>query len=486
MRRGDWVWGIAAGIILGMVGFALRSFGVGWPLEGLFAQITYWLGVPAMFNLIHKLLGFGDLAKNLAFIGTAFLWLFVQPFLFTALRQLFWAGLAVAFVFYGAFGGWLLGMSPEGWWAAAINTVLLGALGWAVRPRRLKPNEARSEVSSPARRESLKTLAALGVGLALWQSLKAQAQSAAKIVWEKITGLSPEQTAQKDLYYVSKNIELLDPKLRGKPYKLEIGGLVDHPVSFGLDEIKALPGTELVNTLTCISNEVGGPLIGSAKWRGVPLKTLLEKAGVKPEAKFLVWEAADRYTESIPVAEVPPEAMLAYAVENPATGKPEDLEPKHGYPTRLLLPGRYGMKQPKWLTKITLSATEAPGYWAQRGWSRDAVIRTMSRIDTPKHRAQLKAGEETLVAGVTYAGGRALERVEISTDGGKTWQKAELKAPKSKYAWQLWAFPWKPAAGSYDLLVRAVEVGEKVQDPTPRDPLPDGATGYHKINVRVS
>jgi DMSO/TMAO reductase YedYZ molybdopterin-dependent catalytic subunit len=476
---------MAAGILLGIVGFALRGFGVGWPLEGLFAQITYWLGVPAMFNLIHKLLGFGDLAKNLAFIGTAFLWLFIHPFLFAALRRWFWPGLALAFAFYGAFGGWLLGMSPEGWWAGVVNTVLLGALAGAVCPRGLKPNEARSEVSSPARRESLKTLAALGIGLALWQSLKAQAQSATKIVWDRIAGLSPEQTAQKDLYYVSKNIELLDPKLQGKPYKLEIGGLVDKPVSFSLDEIKALPGTELVNTLTCISNEVGGPLIGSPRWRGVPLKTLLEKAGVKPEAKFLVWEAADRYTESIPIAEVPPEAILAYTIENPATGKPEDLELKHGYPTRLLLPGRYGMKQPKWLTKITLSATEVPGYWAQRGWSRDAVIRTMSRIDTPKHRAQLKAGEETLVAGVTYAGGRALERVEVSTDGGKTWQKAELKPPKSKYAWQLWAFPWKPAAGSYDLLVRAVEVGEKVQDPTSRDPLPDGATGYHKISVRV-
>jgi len=484
MKRGDWIWGIVAGIGLGVLGFGLRGHGVGWPLEGMFAQITYWLGVPAMFNLIHKLLGFSDLAKNLAFIGTALLWLFIHPFLFTALRRWFWAGLAVALVFYGAFGGWLLGMSPEGWLAAAINTVLVAALAWAVRPRGQKSAIPVAPADS-TRRESIKTLALVALGLALWQTTKAKAQSAVKVVWDKIAGLSPEQTGQKDLYYVSKNIELLDPRLQGGAYKLELGGLVDKPVTLNLSDLKALPKVELINTLTCISNEVGGPLIGSAKWQGVALKTLLEKAGVKAEAKFLVWEAADRYMESIPIGEVPAEAMLAYAIENPTTGKPEDLQTQHGYPTRLLIPGRYGMKQPKWLTKISLSASEVSGYWAQRGWSRDAVIRTMSRIDTPQNHAQLKAGQETFVAGITYAGGRALERVEVSTDGGKTWQKADLKPPKSKFAWQLWAFPWKPAAGNYDLLVRAVEVGEKVQDPTPRDPLPDGATGYHRISVRV-
>lgn len=481
MKRGDWMWGVAAGIVLGVLGFGLRGFGVGWPLEGMFAEITYWLGVPAMFNFIHKLLGFSDLAKNLAFIGTAFLWLFLHPFLFTLLGRWFWAGLALAFVFYGAFGGWLLGMNQEGWVAAVLYTVLVGALAWAVRPKGKKMAEGHPDLSNPARRESLKTLAVVAVGLALWQTAKAQA----KIMWDKITGLSPEQIPQKDLYYVSKNIQILDPKLGGKPYKLELAGLVDKPQSFTLDDLKALPGAELTNTMTCISNEVGGNLIGCVRWRGVPLKAVLEKAGVKSEAKFMVWEAADRYTESIPVAEIPAEAMIAYAAQDPASGKWEDLAPQHGYPTRLLLPGRYGMKQPKWITKISPSAAEVAGYWAQRGWSRDAVIRTMSRIDTPKDRAPLKAGAETFVGGIAYAGGRALERVEVSADGGKTWQKAELKPPKSKYSWQQWAFPWKPAPGNYDLMVRAVEVGEKVQDATPRDPLPDGATGYHKISVRV-
>ncbi|MER3445123.1 MAG: molybdopterin-binding oxidoreductase, partial [Meiothermus sp.] len=287
------------------------------------------------------------------------------------------------------------------------------------------------------------------------------------------------------LYVVSKNPAFLDPDLRGKPYKLEVGGLVGQPLTLDLEALKALPSTDLVHTLTCISNPVGGDLIGCVKWRGVPLRALLERAGVKPEARFIVWEAADRYTESIALTELPAEALLAYAAENPQGGKFEDLEPRHGYPTRVLLPGRYGMKQPKWLTRITLTDKETTGYWAQRGWSRSAVIRTMSRIDTPKRNARLKAGEETFVAGIAYAGGRALERVEVSLDGGKTWQKAELRPPRAKHAWQQWALPWKPEKGDHTLQVRAVEVGERVQDPTAREPLPDGATGYHTVRVRA-
>lgn len=143
------------------------------------------------------------------------------------------------------------------------------------------------------------------------------------------------------------------------------------------------------------------------------------------------------------------------------------------------------MKQPKWITRITLSEKEEIGYWAQRGWSKSALIRTMSRIDVPGAGARLRAGEEVFIAGVTYAGGRALERVEVSSDGGKTWQKALLKPPQGKFAWQLWALPWRPMAGEYTLQVRAVEVGEKVQDATRREPLPDGATGYHTVRVRV-
>jgi len=476
MKRSDWIWGLGSGIVLGLAGFALRG-NVGWPLEGLFAQITYWLGVPFVFNLLHKILGYGEAGKNLAFFGTAILWLLIHAFLFALLRRRLWVGLAAAFVFYGVFGSGPPGMNTLDWRAAVAYTALLGVLAFLLR----RPKATQAIITDPARRESLKTLGVLALGLMLWQQARAQA----KIMWEKIIGLSPEQTDQRDLYYVSKNIEFLDPKLAGKPYKLEVSGLVNNSLSLSLDEIKALPSVELYNTLTCISNPIGGDLIGHVKWKGTPLKAILDKASVKGEARFIVWEAADRYMESIPIGEIPAGAILAYAAQNPETGKFEDLSQRHGYPTRILLPGRYGMKQPRWLTRISLSASEVPGYWVQRGWSRTAVIRTMSRIDTPANRARLKADEETFIAGIAYAGGRALGRVEVSTDGGKTWQKAELKPSKSKYSWQLWALPWKPSAGDYIIQARAVEVGEKVQDATVRNPLPDGATGYHTIGIKV-
>lgn len=475
MRRADWMWGIGAGLGLGLLGFGLRGLGVAYPLEGLFAQITYWLGTPAMFNLVHGLLGYGELAKNLAFAGAALIWLLVHPFLWWVGRRSLPLGLLLAFGFY-AVGASIL---PGGWIAAGLYAAVFAGLALAVR----RGSRARAVASGTdlARRESLKALGVLAAGLALWGEVRAQA----RIAWEKIAGLWPELIGQSRLYVVSKNPAFLDPNLLGKPYRLEVGGLVNKPFSLGLEEIRALPSVELVHTMTCISNPVGGDLIGCLRWRGVPLKTLLERAGVKAEAKFIVWEAADRYTESIALAEVPPEAMLAYAAENPQSGEFEELEPSHGYPTRLLLPGRYGMKQPKWLTRITLSDKETTGYWAQRGWSKSAVIRTMSRIDTPGKNARLKAGEEVVIAGIAYAGGRPLERVEVSLDGGQTWQKAELRPPRAKYAWQQWALPWKPQRGDYTLQVRAVEAGDRVQDATVRDPLPEGATGYHTLRVRV-
>lgn len=473
MKRSDWTWGLTAGLALGLLGLALRGAGVAYPLEGLFAQITYALGTPAVFNLLHGLFGYGELAKNLAFAGTALAWLLAHPLLWWAARRSLPLGLGLAFAAYAASAYAL----PGGWLAAGLYALIFAGL---VRVLRRRPR-APAPAPDPARRESLRTLALLAAGLALWGQVRAQARAA----WDKIAGLWPEQIGQSRLYVVSKNPAFLDPDLRGKPYALEVTGLVGQPLTLDLEALKALPSADLVHTMTCISNPVGGDLIGCVKWRGVPLKALLDKAGVKPEARFIVWEAADRYTESIALTELPAEALLAYAAENPQGGKLEDLEPRHGYPTRVLLPGRYGMKQPKWLTRITLTDKETTGYWAQRGWSRSAVIRTMSRIDTPKRNARLKAGEETFVAGIAYAGGRALERVEVSLDGGKTWQKAELRPPRAKYAWQQWALPWKPEKGDHTLQVRAVEVGERAQDPTAREPLPDGATGYHTVRVQA-
>ncbi len=445
---------------LAALGLGLRALGVGYPLEGVYGFLTFWLGVPAVFNLVHEVFGYGSLAKNLAGVGALGVWLLGHAALFFLYPRAPGVAVGLAALGYGYFGGWgaAVGLTPAFWlWA-----------WWGAR------RAARFE---PARRSSLKAIALFPAWLAWGQGARGQG----RIVFERIPGLSREVTPQPELYYVSKNLAVFDPDLRGRPYRLEVGGMVARPLSLTLEELRALPAVEFVHALVCISNPVGGDLVGNPRWRGVLLRTLLERAGVRPEARWVVFESRpDGYVESLSLAELPAEAMVAYAIDG------EDLERRHGYPTRVLIPGRYGMKQPKWLTHIWLSDTEAVGFWARRGWSRTAVVRTMSRIDVPADGASVRVGEEVVIAGIAFAGGRPLERVEVSTDGGRTWRPAVLRPPLGPYAWQLWALPWVPrTAGAHVLVVRAVEVGGRVQDPTPRRPLPDGATGYHRVRVQA-
>jgi DMSO/TMAO reductase YedYZ molybdopterin-dependent catalytic subunit len=481
MRRGDWGWGLTIGLLFAVLGLGLRSLGIGYPVLGLYAQITYWLGIPAVFNLIHKLFGYGNLAKEFAFASTVVLWLLLHPFFFWGLRKRPWLWGGLLFLFYGYLGGWWTAVIGEGgdWVKGIVSGFVytLLALGSShLRSMRVSSN--------PSRREGLKGLGILGLGLLLTK-VRAQPKAPSGVPWSKIPGLSPRITPQQDLYYVSKNLPFFDPDLVGKPYELQVSGLIEHPHSLDLAALKALPKAELVDTLTCISNPVGGPLIGCPRWLGVPLHILFEKAKPRPEATWAIWQAADGYIESIEIDQIPPQAMLAYAIEDPKTGAWQDLEVAHGYPTRLLIPGRYGMKQPKWLTQIRLSDQGELGYWAQRGWSKTAIIRTMSRIDTPSSGSLLKAGVPIYVAGIAFAGGRPLEAVQLSFDGGKTWKPTVLRPPLGKYAWQQWAYRWVPTPGNYTLTVRAVEVGGRIQDPHPSPALPDGATGYDRVGVRV-
>lgn len=470
MGRQDLVRGAWTGAGLAAIGWGLyQGWGVGYPLLNLYSYFTFWLGVPSVFQVVHRVFGYGELGKNLAFFGTVVLWLFLHMVLSWLWRTRGRVALLTALVLYGLLGGWLAGLIYTG----------LMALFWRRKGGRTHFGAGRGR-GGVTRRRLLAVLGVLATGTGKQPGAKARPVTPPRIAWDRVAGLSPEVTPQGKLYTVSKNLAIFDPNLKGKPYSLEVGGLVEKPLKLGLEELKNLPARHLWSTLVCISNPVGGDLIGSPRWTGVPVKVLLDMAGVKPQAKWLVFEAADGYHESLPLADLPAEALVAYAINS------EELEPRHGYPTRLILPGRYGMKQPKWLTRILLSEGEEVGYWARRGWSRKAVIRTLSRIDVPKPGEPLKVGEEVLIAGVAYAGGRPLERVEVSTDGGIAWHRAELKPPKGQFAWQLWAFPWRPPTpGEYTLKVRAVEVGGRVQDPVYREPLPEGATGYHTVRVRA-
>ncbi|HEX9531443.1 MAG TPA: molybdopterin-dependent oxidoreductase [bacterium] len=324
-----------------------------------------------------------------------------------------------------------------------------------------------------------------GVGLLRWVAATGQATVAfAQSLFDRVKGLPPEITPTSDFYVVSKNPPGFDPVVDASRWHLELGGLVNKPATLTLEAIRALQPVTRPHTLECISNDVGGDLISNANWRGARLKDILDQAGgVGTKAIQLAFSCADGYTESLPVAEaVHPDTLLAYEMN----GAP--LTPKHGFPVRLLVPGHFGMKNPKWITKIEAVDHNVLGYWERSGWNQQAVVKTMSKFTSPEGRHMMyRVGEEIALGGVAYAGDRGIKAVEVSVDDGKTWQPAQLKPPLGPYTWVLWAMVWTPSTpGDYALRARATNGAGQLQVKDEVTTLPDGASGYHRIGLRVS
>ncbi len=299
--------------------------------------------------------------------------------------------------------------------------------------------------------------------------------------FSQIAGLSPEITTNDQFYQVSKNLSS-DPSINANGWNMTIYGEIEQPYTLNYTQLQALPMKQQYETLMCISNEVGGQYISNALWEGIPLSDLLAKAGkIKPGATKVVLYASDDYSDSIHLAKaLEPTTLVAVRMN----GVP--LPSEHGYPARLLVPGIYGMKHVKWITKIEVVNTDYQGYWQNRGWSDPAPIRMTSRIDTPNGLQPLKAGMPTYIAGLAFSGNKGISEVDLSLDAGKTWQPTKLKKPFSDLTWVLWEMPWQPKAGSYTLVVRAIDKEGNVQDPASASPAPDGSSGYHSITVTVS
>jgi DMSO/TMAO reductase YedYZ molybdopterin-dependent catalytic subunit len=293
-----------------------------------------------------------------------------------------------------------------------------------------------------------------------------------------LKGMSPEVTRSDDFYTVSKNF--IDPSVSGGSWRLKIDGLVDNPVEYTLADLKALPASEGYYTLMCISNEIGGDLWGNAYWRGVKLRYLLEQSGVHTDALKAVFTAADDYKDSVMLDRaLHPDALLAYEMNG------EPLRREHGFPARLLIPGIYGMKNVKWLTGVSIVANDFKGFWQQQGWDDAAPYQTESRIDTPHDRSAVSSGALS-IGGVAFAGDRGISSVEVSSDLGRTWQPAQVKAGLSPYTWQLWRADLQVARDVKDVRVRAVDGQGRPQTREEAPPFPSGATGYHAITVAVS
>ena len=293
-------------------------------------------------------------------------------------------------------------------------------------------------------------------------------------------GISPSITPLNNFYVVSKNFA--DPAVDGRSWKLSVGGLANRSLSISLADLRALPATTEYVTLNCISNNVGGDLMSTGAFTGAPLRDVVAMASPQAQASWVAFRARDGYTESLPLSTIQasPEILIAYELG----GAP--LPAQHGYPARILIPGHYGMKGPKWLDAIDLVNHETGGYWEQQGWDHNAVVKTTSRLDAPRDGEIIKLGTID-VGGVAFAGTRGVSKVEYTTDGGSTWITAPFDPPLSSLTWVLWRATWTPATeGAYKLMVRATDGSGALQDRNSAASYPSGASGYHAIQVNVS
>lgn len=284
-------------------------------------------------------------------------------------------------------------------------------------------------------------------------------------------------TPNDQFYVVSKN--LLDPTVDVSRWELEVTGQVGQPKTWTYDTLRALPNETRAITMECISNGIGGNLMSTARWRGVTLKTLLvETGGALPAAKYVVFYGIDGYSTSLLLADLlQARCLLAYDMNS------APLPDRHGFPLRAVVPGRYGEQSAKWVTRIELTDTEYKGFYQSQGWSAGQVF-INTRIDTP--RGQTPLGP-VAVAGIAFAGIRGITKVEISTDGGATWNTATLQPPLSDQTWVFWRWIWNPpATGTYTLVARATDGTGAVQIATDRGTVPDGATGLYRAKVVVA
>jgi DMSO/TMAO reductase YedYZ molybdopterin-dependent catalytic subunit len=294
-------------------------------------------------------------------------------------------------------------------------------------------------------------------------------------------GITPIVMPNDSFYRI--DTELLVPQVDASTWQLQVTGMVDHPLTFTYPELVAMPLFEQYVTLACVSNTVGGDLVGNTLWTGVHLKEVLAKAGVQPAATQIVGRSVDGFTVGFPTSwalDPSREPMIAVGMNR------VPLPAEHGYPARLIVPGLYGyVSATKWLSEIELTTREAfDAYWVALGWAKDGPILTESRIDHPSDGANLAAGPVD-IDGLAWAPDRGVGRVEVRIDNGP-WQTALLSRAISRATWVQWWLRWQATPGKHTIEVRATDGTGAVQTATPGGPAPAGATGYDQVQVSVS
>jgi DMSO/TMAO reductase YedYZ molybdopterin-dependent catalytic subunit len=296
-----------------------------------------------------------------------------------------------------------------------------------------------------------------------------------------VSGMPPVVVKNGDFYRIDTALQI--PQLDPTQWELKITGMVKTPVTITFAELLALPLEESYTTLMCVSNEVGGSLIGNAKWLGYPIRHLLARAEPTSGADMVLSRSSDGFTASTPLTVLQEDsrnAILAVGMND------VPLPPEHGYPVRMVVPGLYGyVSATKWVTELEVTQfSKRSAYWTQRGWSARGPVKVESKINVPQQGTTVKAGSVT-VAGVAWHQHTGIQKVEVRVDGG-AWNEARLATAISADTWVQWSWAWDAPAGQHRLEVRATDSAGTTQTANVADTVPDGATGYHQISVNVS
>jgi DMSO/TMAO reductase YedYZ molybdopterin-dependent catalytic subunit len=393
-------------------------------------------------------------------------------------------------LFWSEIGQNFLGL-PIGWAMLATSFALLAdfsvyALTLCLTFRILLPKrQVRGKSTERSERRQLLARAgvvALGAGSAagtvgLIKGLLNNYASYDGEVTPTINGFTAPITPTSEHYTVTQNV--IDPTVNIPVWQLDVTGLVARAGSYTYEELRNLPSISRAVTLECIANGIGSHLISTAVWQGVTLRSLLEKhGGALPGAQYIAFYSVDGYSISQPLDEVlAVDSLLAWGMNG------AELPIRHGYPLRVLIPGRFGEENPKWLTRIELTDHFVGGLYADQGWY-NGPLHTITRIDRPG--GHIPFNQNIEIGGIAFAGNRGVQKVEISVDGGISWNVAKLNPPLSKDSWVLWAWQWKPIfPGQYTIVARATDGTGQLQTSQKQGTVPNGATGYHSIQVQV-
>jgi DMSO/TMAO reductase YedYZ molybdopterin-dependent catalytic subunit len=372
------------------------------------------------------------------------------------------------------------GAAVAGLAAAGVGRLLGGRTPEsAAKPKKLNLHEA-PEKKQPAGKGQQEE-AQKSAGKAVTHETLPQPPADASI---DVPGMPKLITPASTFYLI--DTALSSPRIDVNDWTLSVKGAVDNPVDFSYKDLLDMSTREADITLSCVSNPVGGGLVSNGRWTGVLLSDVLEEAGMSRDkitnaSRQLVGRSVDGFTTGFKtdIALDGRNALVAFGLNG------SELPVKHGYPVRLVIPGLYGyVSATKWLTEIELTNWNFDAYWIQRTWSKEGPIKTQSRIDTINDGDNLSPGKNP-IGGIAWAPHRGIEKVEVSTDGGETWNTARLAKQLAEDTWRQYVYDWNARPGDYTIQVRATDGNGETQTASKAPPHPSGATGYHTIDVTV-